>query len=144
MVQVKDLMTKNVITINLKKSISDAALLMKAKKIGSLVVIDGETPVGIVTERDFVRRAVANKLQFDESISEIISKPLVTIDPDSTLEEAARLMLEKKIRRLLVLEEEKIRGIIVASDFARQLRKETLSEKILRAIARYPVITTDW
>lgn len=144
MVQVKDVMTKDVITINLKKSISDAALLMKVRKIGSLVVTDDETSVGIVTERDFVRRAVANKVQFDESISEITSKPLVTIDPDSTLEEAARLMLEKKIRRLLVIEEEKIKGIIVASDFARQLSKETLSEKILKAIARYPVISTDW
>ena len=144
MVQVKDLMTKKVITIDSKKSISDAALVMKAKKIGSLVVTDNETPIGIVTERDFVRRAVAKKLQFDESISVIMSKPLVTIDSDSTLEEAARLMLDKRIRRLLVLDEEKISGIIVASDFARHLSKETLSEKILMAIARYPVITTDW
>ncbi|UCH37076.1 MAG: CBS domain-containing protein [Candidatus Bathyarchaeota archaeon] len=136
-------MTKNVITIDLKKSISDAALLMKERTIGSLVVTDGETPVGIVTERDFVRRAVANKLQFDNSILEIMSKPLVTIDPNFSLEEAARLMLENKIRRLLVLEEGKIKGIIVASDFARQLSEETLSEKILKAIARYPIITTD-
>lgn len=99
MVLVKDLMTKNVISIDLRKSVSDAAVLMREKKIGSLVVTDGETPIGIVTERDFVRRAMANKLSSDKAISKIMSKPLVTIDPDSSLEEAARLMLEKKIRR---------------------------------------------
>jgi CBS domain-containing protein len=144
MVLVKDLMTKNVVSIDLRKSISDAATLMREKKIGSLVVTDEIIPIGMVTERDFVRRAVANKLLSDTAISEIMSKPLVTIDPNASLEEAARLMLEKKIRRLLVMQDTKMAGIIVASDFIRQLSKDTLTEKILKAIARYPIITTDW
>lgn len=138
MPSVKDLMTKGIITIDTHKTVLDAAMLMSEKMIGCLVVTDGEVPVGIVTERDFVRRVVAKNLSLDIKISEIMSKPLITIDPDSSLREAARLMLKNKIRRLPVAKENKLIGIIVASDFARQLSKKTITEEILDAMARYP------
>jgi len=138
MPSVKDLMTKSVITIDIHKTVLDAAKLMSEKTIGSLVVTDSEVPIGIVTERDFVRKAVAEKLPLDTEISKIMSKPLMTIDPDSSLREAARLMLKNKIRRLPVVKENKLIGIIAASDFARQLSKKTITEEMLDALARYP------
>jgi len=130
-------MTKDVITIDLRKSVFDAAILMSEKRIGCLVVMDNEVPIGIVTERDFVRRVVAKKLSLDAEISEITSKPLITIDPDFTLREAAGVMVENKIRRLPVTEGNKLVGIIVVSDFARQLTKKTLTEQYLEAMARH-------
>ena len=138
MPKVKKLMTKNVIKIDLQKTIFEAATLMKEKGVGCLVIIDDKIPVGIVTERDFVRRVVANNLPSDIGISKIMSKPLITIEPDSSLREAARLMLKKKIRKLPVVVEKKLVGIIVVSDFARQLSKKTITEEILEAMARYP------
>jgi len=138
MPSVKDLMTKDIITMDIHKTVLAVAMLMSEKMIGCLVVTDGEMPVGIVTERDFVRRVVARNLPLDITISEIMSKPLITIDPDSSLRDAARLMLKNKIRRLPVAKENKLVGIIVASDFARQLSKKTITEEILDALARYP------
>jgi len=140
MTSVKDLMTKEVITIDLHKTVVDAAALMNEKRKGCLVVTDGEVPIGIVTERDFVRRVVAKKLPLDTAISEIMSKPLIAIDPDSSIREAARLMIKDKIRRLPVTKENKLVGIIVISDFARQLSKKTITEEILEAMARYPPV----
>ena len=133
---VKDLMTRDITTIDLQKTVLDAAMLMNEKMIGCLVVIDGETPVGIVTERDFVRRVVAKKLPLNTKISEIKSEPLITIDPDSSLRKAARLMAENKVRRLPVVKKNRLVGIIVSSDFARQLSKKTITEEYLEAMAR--------
>lgn len=138
MTSVKELMTKDVVTVDLKKTVLEAAVLMGEKMKGCLVVVDDETPVGIVTERDFVRRALAKNLPLDTEVSEIMSKPLTIIDPDASIREAARLMVKNKIRRLPVVRENQLVGIIAASDFARQLSKKSITEQILEAMARYP------
>lgn len=136
---VKDLMTKRVITIDVHRTVFDAAELMSNKGVGCLVIMEGEMPRGIVTERDFVRRVVAKKKPLDIKISEIMSKPLITISSDASLKEAARTMTNNRIRRLPVLEGNRLVGIIVTSDFVRQLSKKTITEEILQAIARFPL-----
>ena len=138
MPSVKDIMSKNVVTITLNKTSFEAAELMNSEEVGCLVVVENDFPVGIVTERDFVRRIVAKKLSYDEKISEIMTKNLVTVDPDTSLKEAARLMSDNKIRRLPVVKQKKLVGIVVASDFVRTLGKKTISEEILDALGRYP------
>jgi CBS domain-containing protein len=135
---VKDIMTKNVISIGVHNSVFEAAELMSSNQVGCLVIMDGEVPIGIVTERDIVRRVVAKKIPLDTKISEIMSKSLITIDPDASLKEAARLMSSNKIRRLPVLKQNRLVGIAVASDFVRNLGKKTTSEEILEAMGRYP------
>jgi CBS domain-containing protein len=101
--------------------------------------LKGEIPRGIVTERDFVRRVAAKKTPLDSKISDVMSRPLITIDPDASLKEAARKMVKRGIRRLPVVEQHKLVGIIVVSDFARHLSKKTLTEGILEAIWRQPM-----
>jgi CBS domain-containing protein len=139
MPSVKDLMTQNVIKIDMHKTIFDAAILMTEKKVGCLIIMEGEKPVGIITERDFVRRVVAINCSLDTSVSKIMSQPLIIIEPNATLKTAARLMLKNKIRRLPVVANNKLVGMIVVADFARQLSKKTITEEILNAMARYPV-----
>ena len=139
MPSVKDLMTQNVIKMDINKTIFDAAILMTEKKVGCLIIMEGEKPVGIITERDFVRRVVATNRSLDTSVSKIMSQPLIIIEPNATLKTAARLMLKNKIRRLPVVENNKLVGMIVVADFARQLSKKTITEEILNAMARYPV-----
>ena len=74
MPKVKDFMTKGVLTIDKDKTIIEAAELMAQKGVGDIVVLDGETPRGIVTERDFVRRVVAKRKPIDSKISDIMTQ----------------------------------------------------------------------
>ena len=135
---VKDIMTENVVSIGPDDSVFEAANLMSSNQVGSLVIVNGEETVGIVTERDIVRRVVAKKLPLETKISEVMSKSLITIGPDASVKEAARVMSSNKIRRLPVLKQNKLVGIVVASDFVRNAGKKSVSEEILEAMGRYP------
>jgi CBS domain-containing protein len=139
MAKVKDFMTKGVLTIDSQMTVIEAAELMSLKEVGDVVVTEGDMPRGIVTERDFVRRVIAKRRPLDTKISYIMSTPLITIEPNASLNEAARKMINNRIRRLPVMEKHKLVGIIVVSDFAKSLSKKTLTESMLEAIWRYPV-----
>jgi CBS domain-containing protein len=133
---VKDLMTKNVVTIESNKTIIEAAALMSEKDIGDLIVMEDNAPVGIVTERDLVRRVLAEGKSSDSKVSEVMTRPLKVIDPEAPIKEAARRMVNKRIRRLPVIKNNKLVGIITAADFARHLSKKTLTDDILEAMGR--------
>jgi len=135
---VTDFMTTNVITIGVNETVLYAAKLMHQQDVGDLVVMEGNVPKGIVTERDLVRRIMALKKPFDTKVSEIMSDPLITIEDQASIREAARKMIKYKIRRLPVTKNTVLVGIIVASDFAKHVSKKTLSEEILAAMSRYP------
>ena len=138
MPKVKDLMTKDVLTIDKDRTVFEAAELMTQKEVGDIIVLDGEIPRGIVTERDFVRRIIAKRKILETKISDIMTKPLITIGPEASISVAARRMVNNKIRRLPVMKHHKLIGIIVVSDFAKHLTKKTLTETVLEAIWRYP------
>jgi CBS domain-containing protein len=138
MPKIKDIMTKDVVSIDINDSVFKAAELMSSNQLGCLVVVDGEMPVGIVTERDIVRRVVAKRLPLNTKINAVMSKSLITVDPDASLKEAARLMSANKIRRLPVSKDNKLVGIVVAADFVRNLGKKSVSEEIIEAMGRYP------
>ena len=82
--------------------------------------------------------ACAGELRLQRLFLEIMSKSLITIDPDASLKAAARLMSTNKIRRLPVVKQNRLVGIVVAADFVRNLGKKTASEEILEAMGRYP------
>ena len=138
---VKDLMTKNVLTIDASKTVIEAAVLMSQNEVGDLVVMENNIPVGIVTERDFVRRVLAVGKSTRTKVSEVMSTPLKVISPEAPIKEAARRMANKGIRRLAVIKDNKLVGIITATDFARHLGKKTLTDDILEAMGRshYPI-----
>ena len=138
---VKDIMSKDVVTIDFNNTIFEAAQLMTDNSIGCLVVTRSDVPVGMVTERDFVRRIIAKRGSYETKVSEIMSKYLITVGPDTSLKEASRLMSANRIRRLPVLKDKKLVGIVVASDFVRNVGKKTTTEEILDALGRYPTGT---
>mgnify|MGYP000725348692 CR=1 FL=1 len=138
MPQVKDIMTKDVITIEANKTVFEAAELMTQKGLGCLVVVIKGFPVGILTERDIVRRIVAKRAPLDQKITEVMTKTVITVEPETSLKEAARVMSTNKIHRLPVLKQNKLVGIVAASDFVRNVGKKTTSEEILEALGRYP------
>jgi len=136
---VKDFMTTQVVTIDVQGSVLEAAKLMRQQDVGDLVVMEGIVAKGIITERDLVRRVMAQKKSLDTRVSEVMSDPLITIEEESSLRDAARKMVKYKIRRLPVTKNNVLVGIIATSDFARHLSKKTFSEVMLAAMSRYPL-----
>ncbi len=115
-------MSSPVITILPSKTVVEAAKLMAEKNIESLVVSWGTDAVGILTEKDIVRRVVAKELPYNIQVLEMMSKPVITINIDSFVEDAVRMMRENGVKRLPVEEKGMIIGIIAASDLANIMR----------------------
>jgi CBS domain-containing protein len=116
-VRISDVMTPAALTDRPDDSLVSAARKMREQQTGSLLVTDGDQLLGIITERD-VLRAVAEDVPLDTPISEVMSKDLVTAEPATSLREAARIMTEKWIRHLPVLEEGRLVGIVSQRDLA--------------------------
>jgi CBS domain-containing protein len=140
---VRDFMATNVITIDVQRTVLEAAKLMHQQDVGDLVVMEGNVAKGIVTERDLVRRVMAQKKPLDIKVSEVMSDPLITIEEEASIRDAARKMVKYKIRRLPVTKKGVLVGIIATSDFARHLSKKTISEEIIDAMTRYPLTSTN-
>ncbi len=130
---VKEIM-KPVVNIGPKQTVLEAANLMKESNRGSLLIVDDKITVGIVTERDLVMRVIAKNRPHSTPVSEVMSSHLITINADVTLKKAARIMGEHKIRRLPVIENGGVAGILVGSDVLRQLSNKTLAEDIWEAL----------
>lgn len=126
------MMRRDVVTVNKEDTAYDAALLMSYNKVGSVVVTEDEKIVGIVTERDLVRKVCTKSLPSNQvSIKDIMSKPVITGEPDLELEIAVQRMLNNSIRRLPIIENHKLVGIITITDLAKYLRTRKIIDKIL-------------
>ena len=127
MALVRDIMEKNVITIKYNKNTLDAAILLKEKEISFLVIIKENLPIGILSERDLARKIVAeDKIASSVPLEDIMSKKFRWVNPDNLIEEAVQKMVNNNIRRLLVLENEKLVGVITQTDLTNFLRSKLL------------------
>ncbi len=113
---VKDIMKKNVITIDEAESIQDAAQMMTDANVGCVIVTRKDVPVGIMTERDFVTKVAAEGRPLFTDVSEIMSLPLTTVNPDDTVWDAAEILRTKGIHKLPIQEGTKIVGIVTTTD----------------------------
>ena len=116
---VNHIMSKNVLTVDKSTSLQEAALNMKKSNIGCVIVTEDTKPIGIVTERDFVTKVAAEGKPLFTDIYEVISSPLITINPEETVWEAAEMMKEKGIHKLAVKKNEQIVGIVTTTDIVR-------------------------
>jgi len=131
--ELEKIMIRDIVTITPENTLHDAAKVMGENRIGSLIVMKYETPVGIITERDLLREVVDRGIALekdwlvggasikDEKVEKIMSYPLITISLNSRIKEASQIMIEKNIRRLAVGEAGKIIGIVTSSDLIRCL-----------------------
>jgi CBS domain-containing protein len=120
---VRDIMTKNVVTIEINRTALEAAKIMAEKGISSLIVLNDQDPVGIVTERDFVKKICIKELNVSRvKINEVMSKIRTFADPEIPIEVAVQRMVNHKIRRLPIMEDGKVVGIITVTDLAKYLR----------------------
>ena len=113
-------MTRKVKSVGTNQPLIEAIQLMNKFDIGSIIVIQRAKPVGIITDRDVIRNIALSQLDpVNLKAKDLMSKPLVTIDENATIEEAAHIMVRKKIKRLPVLKGEKLTGIVTVTDIAK-------------------------
>ena len=133
---IREAMTSNPTTIEPGTTAAEAARLMKSEDVGSLPIVESDRIVGVVTDRDLAIRILAEDKSGDTVVGEIASKDVVTIDPQQSLEEAARLMAEHQIRRLPVAEEDgKLVGILAQADIA-QIGHDSLTGEVVQQISQ--------
>ncbi|HUI00396.1 MAG TPA: CBS domain-containing protein [Nitrososphaerales archaeon] len=137
MPRVRDLMSVDVPLTTLNTPVSDAARLMRSTDRDSLIVFDLGRATGIVTERDIIRKVTAEgRDPMRVHVGEIVSSPLITIHPDRSAREAASLMLEKRIRHLPVVKDNRLLGIITIQDFARHMSRKGVKDEMLESMGK--------
>jgi CBS domain-containing protein len=132
---VQDVMTTNVVYLPSETTLAEAARTMREQDIGDVVVADGPALTGLVTDRDIVVRAVAERFDpASTTIGEIVTKDLVTVRPDDSIQAAALLMRDNAVRRVLVCDDEKgLVGIVSIGDLAEQIDPESVLGGISKA-----------
>lgn len=129
---VRDIMTKEIVIIDADRTALEAARLMTEKGISSLFIAKDGNLVGIVTERDFIKKICAKELAVSQvKVGDIMSKILTTAGPETPIEVAVQRMANHKVRRLPIMEGGKVIGIITVTDLAKHLRTTLLLEGAL-------------
>jgi len=149
--KVEDVMVKEVITIDENSTVKEAAEVMNKFEIGCLIAIRKEKAMGIITERDLLKRVVAEaKAANKTKVKEVMSSPLVVVEPNMELEEAVKLMFQMKIKKLPVVESKRLVGLVTLTDIARfqpqmitilkQLTMRQATPKSMKKVIGYYVV----
>ena len=134
--QIRDIMEKDVITIENNKTAQDAAKIIAEKDISFLVIMNDGSPQGVLSESDFVRKVAAEDRKASEiKISEIMSYKFRSVGPTTTIEDAIQKMLNNNIRRLIIIDDEKLVGVITQTDLASYLRDQLLVDGTIKSIS---------
>ena len=125
---VRDIMTKNVICVDASVSANQAAKMMEDTGVGALVVTEKNTPIGIITDRDFAIKVVAHAYPLDTPVKRIMSSPLYSITPGESVWMIAEFMAARGIRKLPVIDDDKVVGIVTATDIVNRFAHATEDE----------------
>lgn len=117
---VRDMMKKQVLTIDSSLTVKDAAKMMEDSGVSCLVITEKNAPIGILTERDFVTRITSLGKSSSIPVRKVMSSPLIAIGPDETAKKLAELIKEKKIHKVPVVEGNRLIGIVSATDLVRK------------------------
>ncbi|MFC3770017.1 MULTISPECIES: CBS domain-containing protein [Paenibacillus] len=111
-------MSTDCVTVSPQDNIYEIAVKMKQNDIGFIPVVEGRKLIGVVTDRDLVIRGYAEKHSGSTAVEEVISKDVTTVGPDTSVDEAAKLMARQKIRRLPVVSGGELIGVVAIADLA--------------------------
>jgi CBS domain-containing protein len=128
---VRDVMTPSVRTVSASQSLADVAEVMKGEDVGSVPVVEESRLTGIVTDRDIVTRAVAERRDPQTvKVDEIASREMVTVEPEQDLDEALALMARHQVRRLPVVEKGQLVGMLAQADVALEAKEKKVGEAV--------------
>jgi CBS domain-containing protein len=132
--KVEDVMVENVISVTERATVKEAAELMDQHEIGCLIVVKNGKPVGIVTETDMVKRVILGPVDPENTmVRKIMSRPLVAVDTQISIEEASKIMRERKVRKLPVIEKGRLVGLLTTTDI---VRSPEVMKMMIRSIKR--------
>ncbi|MEM3783549.1 MAG: CBS domain-containing protein [Candidatus Bathyarchaeia archaeon] len=149
--KVEDVMVREVITIDENSTVREAADVMNKFEIGCLIAVRKGKAVGIITERDLLKRVVAEAKDVNKTkVKDVMSSPLVVVEPSMDLEEAVKLMFQMKIKKLPVVDEKRLVGLVSLTDIARfqpqmirilrQLAMRQAAPKSMKKVIEYYVV----
>jgi len=134
--KLENVMVQDVITIGEKETVREAVKLMNKHEIGCLIVMKGDKPAGIVTERDMLKRILLESKDPERTkVSQIMSKPLVFGKPQMSIEDAVKLMFKRKIKKLPIAENDHLVGLVTLTDLIR-------SREIIKMLKELPAKET--
>ncbi|MBB6623595.1 CBS domain-containing protein [Clostridium gasigenes] len=135
--KVDELMTKSVVTLNVGDTVEKAATLMKEHNVGSIPVCEGNTIKGIITDRDITLKAVAvGKDSKTQTVNEIMTTNIITGNPNMSIDEATKIMSENQIRRLTIVDNNNLVGIIALGDLATENNSDEMAGSALSSISQ--------
>jgi CBS domain-containing protein len=135
--QIREIMTASVVTAPPQTAVQDVAALMRERNVGSVVIVDGNGhPVAMITDRDLAVGALADGCEPGLAVSEFATAPVVTGEADMDLDEAAALMVNHRIRRLPVLDEGELAGIVTLDDIAVRTGNLEVAQQMTAEVAR--------
>ena len=128
------MMSSPVTTIESNATLGDAARLMIQHDIGSVVVLEGRNPAGMITERDITKQIVNGVDALKKPGKQVMSQPLLTAKPNMAIQEAFELMLKNKVRRLPILDGKDLKGIVTTQDIMRWVLRVSYEPNIPKHI----------
>ncbi len=124
--KVKDIMTKKVISVSKDSSFFEVASLMAQNDIGFVPIVEGERIIGVITDRDMVIRGITNREDSNASIGKYMTQEVVFVKPNTPIEAASRLMADRQIKRLLVIDDGTLVGVLSLSDITNHNHKKAM------------------
>lgn len=130
-IPVRKIMVKNIVSVDSSETIEDVAKKLYEKRVGSAIVMEDDKPIGIITNRDIVSSIGSFEMLLNAPAKKIMSTPLIHVHPDDSIIDVAEIMNSKNIRKIPVIVDDEVLGIVSASDFVSifsMLKKEDLLE----------------
>jgi len=121
--KIHQIMNDSIASVDSSISATDAAKMMEETDVGAVIVLEHGSPVGIVTDRDFAIKITAHSFPLDTPIRRLMASPLISIDSDSDLWEASDLMSSRNVRKLPVIDDDKVVGIVTSGDIVKHITK---------------------
>lgn len=123
-------MSKNIIVSNVKNSIYEISLLMKTNNIGFIPIVDKDKVIGVITDRDIVIKAISNSTNTNSNIENYITKKIVYLDKEKSIDDCLELMSNNKIKRIIITDNNKMIGIVSLSDIINHYNNDKLIDTL--------------
>jgi CBS domain-containing protein len=135
-VLIREVMTESVVTAPPERTVREIAELMRERNVGSVVLIEDRRPVGFVTDRDLAVSVIADGRDHGDHAADHASSPVITARPEMQVEEAAELMVRHAVRRLVIVDDERLTGIVTLDDIASRTGDPELAAQLSLRVTR--------
>jgi CBS domain-containing protein len=133
---IREVMTEEVVTAAPERTVREIAELMRERNVGSVVLLRDHRPIGFVTDRDLALSVIADGRDFGDHVADHASSPVITAEPGMEVEEAAELMVRHGVRRLVVVDAERLTGIVTLDDLSSRTGDAALAAQLSTRVTR--------